>query len=390
MSRPKGKNQKSNKSGKNVVGGTSDFKTKLIVAVSEILVNGLWLKNSTAMFLARIICSLLSCNGVWLKKIAQCCDGDQKVDSMIRRLQRFFGTFYFNELAFMEMVLKLVNNTGRIVLIIDRTSWCFGKKVINIFVASILVKKAGCNNSFAIPIAWKVFTKKGNSNTLERKQLLEKILRIIKPDQMDVFLADREFIGEEWFNFLLKNAIPFVIRIRNNMYVEYKEERIQIEQLAGKIKHGEKFACIVKLDGIKLRLMITRSSEGSLVAVVAPLNVTFDLLKEYGKRWFIELYFKSIKSQGFNLEETHMTDPSKINVLFGLLAFCSLIAVQMGMIRDEICKIRTKKHGRPAFSLFTYGLDFLRELFRNPRQKFRLPSCLASPPEILFLGLEKA
>ncbi|MBM3207560.1 MAG: transposase [Chlamydiae bacterium] len=34
--------------------------------------------------------------------------------------------------------------------------------------------------------------------------------------RIEAFSADREFIGEDWFRFLKKAKIPFVIRIKKN------------------------------------------------------------------------------------------------------------------------------------------------------------------------------
>jgi lipoate-protein ligase A len=38
-----------------------------------------------------------------------------------------------------------------------------------------------------------------------------------------VLLADREFIGKEWFAWLQRREIPFVIRVRNNTLVNGKK-----------------------------------------------------------------------------------------------------------------------------------------------------------------------
>ncbi|WP_250311242.1 hypothetical protein [Rickettsia endosymbiont of Oedothorax gibbosus] len=52
--------------------------------------------------------------------------------------------------------------TGKISLAIDRTSWQFGIKNLNFFVATIVY------GNISIPIAWLLLDKKGNSSTNER------------------------------------------------------------------------------------------------------------------------------------------------------------------------------------------------------------------------------
>ena len=37
-----------------------------------------------------------------------------------------------------------------------------------------------------------------------------------------------------------------------------------------------------------------------------------EALTMYKKRWSIERTFKSLKTSGFNIEDTHITDPNKL------------------------------------------------------------------------------
>lgn len=75
----------------------------------------------------------------------------------------------------------------------DRTNWKHGKRHINILIIGIVVNKV------AIPIAWKVFpqsTKRGNSNTKQRIELFEKVLRIINSEEIRVLAMAREGLVE--------------------------------------------------------------------------------------------------------------------------------------------------------------------------------------------------
>ncbi|MCS3705879.1 hypothetical protein GGP62_000854 [Salinibacter ruber] len=44
------------------------------------------------------------------------------------------------------------------------------------------------------------------------------------------------------------------------------------------------------------------------------------MLDLYRKRWEIETLFAALKSRGFGLEDTHMTEPDRIRKLLGVLA----------------------------------------------------------------------
>ena len=43
-------------------------------------------------------------------------------------------------------------------------------------------------------------------------------------------------------------------------------------------------------------------------------------LKAYARRWGIECLFGDTKTRGFNMEDTRLTDPRKLDLLIGLVA----------------------------------------------------------------------
>ena len=49
--------------------------------------------------------------------------------------------------------------------------------------------------------------------------MLGQFLKVLGSDKIDCLVADREFIGAEWFAWLRANHIPFCIRIRHDMKV---------------------------------------------------------------------------------------------------------------------------------------------------------------------------
>jgi hypothetical protein len=90
-------------------------------------------------------------------------------------------------------------------------------------------------------------------------------------------------------------------------------------------------------------------------------------LETYSHRWAIECLFKSMKTGGFNSENTHVTDPDKLETLFAVVAVACAIACKIGQIKAEVISIRIKKHGWKLYSYVRYGLDCLREdVFKKP------------------------
>lgn len=110
------------------------------------------------------------------------------------------------------MVARLILNflEGPVLLALDRTNWNFGKFEINILVLSAVYK--GCS----FPLFWTFLPHKGCSSQDDRINLIKVFLEEFGADRIEALVADREFIGPEWLNFLDKNGVTFHVRLRNN------------------------------------------------------------------------------------------------------------------------------------------------------------------------------
>lgn len=83
------------------------------------------------------------------------------------------------------------------------------------------------------------------------------------------------------------------------------------------------------------------------------------VLKSYRRRWCVETCFKEMKSQGFRLENTHMTDLERLRKLMALVAVGILVSNLSGM--GQKCAFK-KTVRAPLYSLFTKGLRFLKQV----------------------------
>jgi hypothetical protein len=60
--------------------------------------------------------------------------------------------------------------------------------------------------------------------------------------------------------------------------------------------------------------------------------------------------FRAMKSSGFNLEDTHLTDLNRISKLLAVVAIAFVWAYLAGIDKHlNIKPIRIKKHGRRAY-----------------------------------------
>lgn len=143
-----------------------------------------------------------------------------KPESNYQRLIRFFNISDAEKLDLVKSLLLLgfylLKLKGRKpkYLALDGTSWEYGLKKIHLLTLSVVI------NGVSIPIWWAELDKKGTSNLGERKSLMEKALSMYDLEGM-VLLADREYIGEEWFKCLKDSKIGFVIRLKKGIYKDY-------------------------------------------------------------------------------------------------------------------------------------------------------------------------
>lgn len=314
-----------------------------------------WNKARMTCFITMLL-ALLTTRTINLNKLACALFSDVQQSSRYRRLQRFFATFEMNYDQVAGFIFRLFFvSGGRWYLAVDRTNWQWGKSNINILTLAIVFKGT------AIPIYWELLDKKGNSDTPERIALLEKFIHQFGKDCIAGILGDREFIGGDWFKWLLKEKISFYIRIRNNTVTTNAQGLpVDIDALFYGLKSQEEriIEGKRKIFGSEVYLAGLRLSDGELL-IVATTESPADAIKIYGFRWEIETLFGCLKGRGFHFEDTHIIAMERIKKVFVLLAIAFCWAHKTGEWQHELKPINIKKHGRPSVSLFRYGLDYL-------------------------------
>lgn len=341
-------------------------------------------KATTNWHKARIKCLLFIVNNiiklqtVSYVKLAQGFSNSVAFESNHRRVQRFFSEFSFEPLIFTRLIYSLLPQKPPYMLSMDRTNWKFGKTDINILMLSV------CYKGISIPLIWKLLPKQGNSNAAERNAVLETYIEYFGLGSIKAFMADREFIGEEWFKNLIAQRIPFYIRIRNNMKVHrngkpaMKASWLFSDIKIGSYKHCDKLYYLgnnlVYLSGAK---SFNRNTGKIEFTIIASFNKQDQALINYKERWQIETMFKAMKSSGFNIEDTHLTDLERISKLLAVVAIAFVWAYLAGIDKHvNIKPIEVKKHGRKAYSYFKYGLIRIAHALNNPLNNKDLLECL--------------
>jgi len=272
-----------------------------------------------------------------------------------------------------KLIFELIPKNGRVTLVMDRTNWQFGEHNINILMLGISYK------AVAFPLMFTMLDKKGNSNTSERILLMERFIKWFGSDCIDCLLADREFIGQEWLNFLNRKQIRYHIRIRNNFKVQIGGQQRQIPayylfnpKKLNQLHHHPK---IVTMHGERCYLSGMRIKADGKVdfLIIVSFNKPEESLNYYKERWQVETLFRALKSSGFNIEDTHVTKLDRLEKLILLTMIAFVWCYKIGdHIDSYICPIKVKTHGRRAVSVFKCGLDYLSKTLLTGHNTFKL------------------
>lgn len=287
--------------------------------------------------IAQVVMALCKVQSVNLNKLATGFEtaGKARAESSMRRMQRFMATYALDTDMIAKLIVKLIPFEGPYQLSMDRTEWDFGSFRINILALGIVYK--GC----AFPVLFTILPKKGNSNTAERIALMERYIRLFGRETLNSLLADREFIGYKWVQYLTENNIKYFIRVKENFGVGLGNGKtVKASRLFRPLKVGQKAwrKESVVICGITCYLTACkvkgRNSKPELQLIISYDQETCPI-QEYGKRWQIETMFKGMKSSGFNLEHTHLKDTERVARLFALVMISYIWAYKTGIYIHE-------------------------------------------------------
>ena len=186
---------------------------KHINELSQILNYYLKWNKARVTCLAQMLRAIIAVKTVNLSRIAIGFCSKSKHESSYKRIQRFLRFFEFDLSSIVKIVFAIFPLPKKLILIMDKTNWKWDKSHINILVLSIAY------HGVSIPIFWHNLAKAGNSKTTDRIKIVSKILNSIGSKKIKYLLADREFVGNEWFDWLMTTGVRFIIRIKSDTMI---------------------------------------------------------------------------------------------------------------------------------------------------------------------------
>ncbi|MBC8110245.1 MAG: transposase [Verrucomicrobia bacterium] len=237
----------------------------------------------------------------------------------------------------------------------DGTEWKIGSFELHLLVLAAQVK------GVAIPVYFKVYQHKGVLSEKERINFIRKAFIIIALEDK-LLIADREFIGKEWFVNLVDFGLNFVIRLRKGMYNSQIPNYYKLEKKA--LKKGYSQAIFrINERNFRIEMWGSDNKDQPIIYLITNILTAKRVGKQYAKRWKIEYCFKHLKTNGFNLEAMSLTDLKKIRLMISLVVVAYILAVREGIIQEKKQKVRVIKYKNgarlPAVSIFRNGLQVI-------------------------------
>ena len=268
-------------------------------------------------------------------------------------------------------MLRLLKIEPLYTVAIDRTEWQLGKSWVNILLLSVTYE------NLSIPLFWTVTGEKGCSDDAARKAILQKFPDEFGAESIRFVTADREFCSKEWLSFLIKKKISYRLRIKANYQItNARGELIRASKLGRTLKLNERreLRGRRRLWNQEVSVAVCKKEDGDNVLVIAS-EESGKILLEYGERWKIETLFGILKTRGFRLEDTHLTETERVSKLLSILTIAVSWAILAGELEVKEKPLKTKKHGNLEKSIFRLGFEVLRNCFcqitTNWRQKQR-------------------
>ncbi|WP_161882483.1 transposase [Deinococcus alpinitundrae] len=296
--------------------------------------------------------------------------GSSSLEAKKRRVGRAIHDEQRTMQVFLALLLVHVP-AGKVLMSLDRTTWEHGEAPLNLLVLGAVV------HGSTLPLGWIALDPTGNSHTGARMWLVLKLLQALPARRWRGLVADRAFIGREWFHFLRRQGSRRAIRIRQDTILD----ELRADEWFDDVQHGE-FRVIAEkaqVFGEWMRVVATRSPSGDLVIIATDfgLRETWTL---YKLCWSIGCTFGSLKSRGFDLEPTGLIQPKRLERLFGLAILAWVSLLRVGIWLHEVKPIKVLAHGLKAMSLVRYGAERLRNALRwDPADLAVLFTLLTTP-----------
>ena len=316
--------------------------------------------------LAALISGIVGSGRVSLPQVASHFPDGKQRNSRVRRFERFLKNEHVTqETFFLPFAHALLASlpSGPLVLVMDASD--IGRGCLALVVSVVFKKRA-------LPLAWIVVRgNKGHLPEQTHRDLLTQVVALVPQGRSVIFLADGEFDGCGLLAALEQQGWAFVCRTAKNAQLE------EAQFLGCPFSFADLCACLEPGDLIQVPdTLFTGQGFGPLLALavwekgcqeplflVSNLELGEEALFWYKRRFLIETLFSDVKSRGFFLHKSHLSDPCRLaRLLMAVcLAYIWLVLLGARVRRNRLWRGKVHRAGRCDLSLFSLGQAWLQE-----------------------------
>ena len=206
----------------------------------------------------------------------------------------------------------------------------------------------------SLPVAWQVEAGAANIGFAGQQVLLERVRAWLPPGAAVLLLGDRFYPSADLFAWLQRCGWQYRLRLKGNLTVDTGVGEATTGELAQGV--SERYLPNVRLftRGVPTHLGILHETGHE-----APWMIAMDCLPtraavlDYGARWAIEPLFSDFKSRGFQLAETQLRAPARLDRLLLIMTWAMYWCGRVGR-HDALYNptpIEKKPRSRPILTL---------------------------------------
>jgi hypothetical protein len=178
-------------------------------------------------------------------------------------------------------------------------------------------------------------------------------------------------------DYKIRGTVSTVQRCKESTIIKFGETKLTAKQLHQNIhKHGNTYIAnkVCRAFGYRVYISAHLNQRNEYVFIVSDKQYKnqFEL---YKRRWNIEVLFAKLKTVGFNIESTHITDHNRLFNLLQLISIAYTFCCKVGCAYNlKIKPIKMKKfkniHNnqielRMQLSIFKLGFELLKNFINN-------------------------
>lgn len=213
----------------------------------------------------------------------------------------------------------------------------------------------------AIPICWLVRKcKKGHLPAKMHLELFTKLHGLLDGYPNVVVLGDGEFDNHEVIEACARWKWHFVFRTAKNTSIFDGRDEYHIGSLAP--APGESFMVVHDVAYTKDRHGVVNASVwhekkwDEPIYLLSNFELSYDCARYYKNRWSIETFFGDVKSRGFNIHKSKVSDPQRLAKLLIVACLAYILLFKLGENEQQSPLIpKVTRKNRMDLSIFTLG-----------------------------------